>query len=436
MCQTSSQLLASLLILAATSVASGEAAAAQQIPVTASPALEQAWQGYYTALDEMRRKMEATPRFQHNPQDRAKAYHTLMEMQAMAYNFVVAPRMTHPRIYKNLSWQTNIYTLGQNGPDFIYGNIFLDGAQIYRLTGRLGAVKLLLIQIFNGLEGDPGFKTTADYDLANMQVGAEGRFEIILGGPKRPGNWIPLDPKVGYQHVFIRRALADWSDDPGELEIARISAIERGHYDGDEFEEAAMAARIHRAENFIRYCTEVYNIGLYDMYLTGAKGERNRMSLLPGTVTSQVGSTFSNYAMAIFHLADDEALLIELPKVPDGVYWSFQTGDVWSRSLDFNERQTSINMAKAQVDADGGIRIVVSKQDPGVANWLDTAGRIEGTIVFRNYRAKTLAVPASRVAKLVELPAILPQGTAKVTPGERQAALNARRRGFRKLLGE
>src|SRR5262245_56351104 len=106
--------------------------------VTASPALKQAWDGYYRTLDEMRVLMESTPRFQDTPQHRAKAYHTLMEMQAMAYNFAIAPRMSHPRIYVQTGWQTDVYTLGQNGPDWRYGIVFLDGRQRYRLRGRMG----------------------------------------------------------------------------------------------------------------------------------------------------------------------------------------------------------------------------------------------------------------------------------------------------------
>ena len=60
---------------------------------------------------------------------------------------------------------------------------------------------------------------------------------------------------------------------------------------------------------------------------------------LPGTITSTVGSPSSNYAMAIYDLAEDEALIVELDQLPDGVYWSFQLGDVWSRSQNYMYRQ-------------------------------------------------------------------------------------------------
>jgi len=67
----------------------------------AIPELSAAWAEYHATLEEMRIRMESTPRFRQTPQHRAKAYHTLMEMQAMAYNFAVAPRMLNPRIFVN-----------------------------------------------------------------------------------------------------------------------------------------------------------------------------------------------------------------------------------------------------------------------------------------------------------------------------------------------
>ena len=135
-------------------------------------------------------------------------------------------------------------------------------------------------------------------------------------------------------------------------------------------------------------------------------------------------------------MKDDEALLIEMDKKPDGAYWSFQLGDVWSRSLDFTSRQSSLNDLEALPDADGKLRIVVSNRDPGLANWLDPCGRIEGTVVFRNYRARTPDIPNSRVLKVTELDAALPKDTRRVTPEQRKQMMTKRRVAMRKLYGE
>lgn len=399
-------------------------------------ALQAAWTHYHATLDELRRQTEATPRFQQTPQHRAKAYHTLMELQAMAYNFVIAPRLLHPRVFLNSGWQTDMYTLGQNGQDFLYGVVFVDGQQDYVMRGRMGDISMFLLQTHNGVFGEPGVNITGNYDWADFEIGADGRFEVTLSATEKPGNWIKLNPESGYQFMLIRRALAKWDGDGGELTLDRLTPLADDHYDADEFDEHAMAQRIRRAADFVRYLVSCFNIGLYEMYFNNAGKEKNRLSLLPGTTTSQVGSPTSNYAMAVFELAEDEALLVELDRAPDGVYWSFQLGDVWSRSLNFTSRQSSLNNLEVTVDDDGAVRLVVSHRDPGVNNWLDTCGRVEGTLVFRNYRAHGAPVPASRKLKLSELDAALPAGTRRVSAAQRQEALAKRLRAQRKLYGE
>jgi hypothetical protein len=402
----------------------------------ASLSLNDAWADYHVTLEEMRQLMEATPRFQDTPQHRAKAYHTLMEMQAMAYNFAIAPRMSHPRIFVNCGWQTEMYTLGQNGQDFLYGVVFVDGKQTYRMKGRMGDITLFLLQTLNGLFGEKDVKADGNYDWADFNIEADGSFEVILSAEKQLGNWIKLDPKVGYQFMLIRRALPKWDGDPGELSLERINELPENYYDADEFDEAAMATRIRRAALFLRYLTKDFNINLYDWYSKNSNTKKNNLTLLPGTVTSEVGSPTSSYAMAVFELKDDEALLIEMDRNPDGAYWSFQLGDVWSRSLDFTSRQSTLNDHEALTDSDGKLRIVVANRDPGLANWLDPCGRIEGTVVFRNYRARTPDVPHSRVVKLAELDNILPKDTRRVTHEQRKQMMAKRRAAMRKLYGE
>lgn len=407
----------------------------QSTSESGSSKLQQAWNKYHAVIEEMRTKQENTPRFKEREQHRAKSYHALMETQAMAYNFAVAPRMHHPRMQVQTCWQTDFYTLGQNCPDFYYAMSFLDGRNTYRLKIRVGAIRLILIQMFNDLMGQPDAKTTGTWDVSSFKPAADGDYEIIVSAQRHEGNWIPLDPEKRYQQLFIRRIMADWNDDPGQLSIELISEIPEGFYDEDEFGDAATARRIVMAADWVKYMVEVWNIGLYDMYLKNAE-VKNKLTLLPGVMTSQVGSPLSNYAMGVFDLKDDEALIVELAKIPDSAYWSLQLGDVWSRSLEFLHYQTSINMKHASIDADGAFRAVICRQDPGVANWLSTCGREEGCIVFRNYRTEEMPVPTSTKIKVSEIAKFLPAGTKKISAAERAQQLASRRAGFHKLLGE
>jgi hypothetical protein len=402
---------------------------------TASDTLKTAWKNFHAAQEEVLAWMEETPRFKQYPQHRAKAYHTMMEALAMVYNFAVAPRMHHPRLFKNTGWQTDMYTLGQNAPDLYYLTAFLDGKQTYKLTGSYGDCVLILAQVLNHLSGHPDSKAIGNYDLSTFEIKPDGSFEFIVSADEHPGNWIALDRDSPYHFLLFRRFMGDWNQNGGTMKIERISDIPDDYYDADEFDEGAMADRINRGTEFLRYLVKDFNINLYEWY-TKTGGGYNNMAFLPGTVTSQVGSPTSNYAMAIFNLAEGEALILELDQAPDGAYWSFQTGDVWSRSLNFTHRQTSVNMHHAALDSDGGIRVVVAHKDPGVANWLDTTGRAQGTVVFRNYRATRQPVPKTTKVKFAEIAGALPKDTKTITPEARAAALKHRREGFLKLHGE
>jgi hypothetical protein len=98
--------------------------------------------------------------------------------------------------------------------------------------------------------------------------------------------------------------------------------------------------------------------------------------LTPGGLATQYSSA------GHFDLAADQALIITLP-VTDAPYLGFQLGSMWYISLDYINHQTSLNGVQAQPDPDGMIRIVVSDQSPGVANWVETLGHRKGFLQFR-----------------------------------------------------
>src|SRR3546814_3501739 len=50
---------------------------------------------------------------------------------------------------------------------------------------------------------------------------------------------------------------------------------------------------------------------------------------------------------------------------------------------------SSLNDAQARVDKDGLFRAVISAQDPGVPNWLDTAGNASGAVQGRRSEEHT-----------------------------------------------
>ena len=125
-------------------------------------------------------------------------------------------------------------------------------------------------------------------------------------------------------------------------------------------------------------------------------------------------------------LGSDEALIIEVTP-PIGLYWSLSIGNVWWETIDYAEHITSLNGHQAVVDGDGVFRAVIAHRDPGVANWLDTAGHTEGPMILRCVRTESAPVPTTSVVRFDELDAVLPPGTERVTPEQRALTIANRR---------
>jgi hypothetical protein len=131
------------------------------------------------------------------------------------------------------------------------------------------------------------------------------------------------------------------------------------------------------------------------------------------------------YGMGNFHCAPDEAVIVEFP-VPRCRQWSVGLGNWWWESVDFQNRQASLNGAQARLDH-GVFRGVIAHQDPGVWNWIDTSGYEKGTLAARFLLAESAPTVTMSVVPHAELCEHLPAGTPCVTAAERSDALERRR---------
>ena len=96
-------------------------------------------------------------------------------------------------------------------------------------------------------------------------------------------------------------------------------------------------------------------------------------------------------------------MVIEVDDIPDCDNWNFQLNNYWMESLEYRYVDIHVNKYTTQYRQDGGVRIVVSAQDPGRPNWLDTTGHKEGTMAFRWIGAERIVDPRCRVVKIAIL---------------------------------
>ena len=100
------------------------------------------------------------------------------------------------------------------------------------------------------------------------------------------------------------------------------------------------------------------------------------------------------------NLRDDEALIVEATVPKQCVYRSMILTNELYETTDWYNNHSSLNDAQAAPDARWRTAIVVSAKDPGVPNWLDTAGYPTGVIQGRWFQCDTQPVPSIRKVAL------------------------------------
>jgi hypothetical protein len=148
---------------------------------------------------------------------------------------------------------------------------------------------------------------------------------------------------------------------------------------------------------------------------------------LPKDSDTRAGMRGQAYGIGNFRCAPAEAVIVEFTPPPCH-HWSLSLANWYWESLDFASRQTSLNESQAILDRDGVLRAVIAHEDPGVPNWLDTAGNSRGTIAARFLLADSPPEPKLRTVKLADLRSELPSDTPHISATARAEMLDRRRR--------
>lgn len=284
--------------------------------------------------------------------------------------------------------------LGGDNPDYVYSVAALSGACAYRLRGRLGDSAYLGIGTYHGDVGTAqGLQVSGYLAGKDMAIGADGRFEVTLACDRRPGNWLPMKPETS--QLMVRELLFDRRHQrSAEFSIERIEGeaptgpLDAGHY----------ARQLARAGDYVEGA-----IAQFLEWTRDFASRPNRIDRIAEHLASAArGDPFTHYYGGYFELAEDEALIAEFVP-PTCEYWNLQLCNHWLESLDHTRHVVSVNHHTAEKDASGGVRIVVASRDPGVPNWLDSAGHRRGCMIMRQVGTKTPDDPRCRVVALGDL---------------------------------
>jgi hypothetical protein len=318
-----------------------------------------------------------------------------------------------------IRWSDRRNKIGWDCPDALYATLPVREDAVYRLRGRRGNVHFL------GLQVAAGIRTLANGHADEWELDGDGRFEVVLGGPRHGPNWIPLD--AGARWVFIRQFFYDWERElPSPLWVDRIDDGPRGERSG-LLDAGSFARRLDAVATHVEASVELW------LGTVTALRERYR-NAFPAEAFGGVAMGAQKHQSAgtcYYAVASDEALLVEVP-VPRAKYWSIDLCNFWLESLDYASHQSSLNGHQAVVDSDGVFRAVVAHLDPGVPNWLDPVRHGEGSMIYRWNLAEETPIPQVRTVPVAELRRHLPADTRRVTPEERARIIEGRREGVRR----
>jgi hypothetical protein len=311
---------------------------------------------------------------------------------------------------------------GLDNPDAIYFNAYLREGVEYVVRGRRGTSADLSFQVMGGAyTADSAATSLMAFDDRKLQLDANGEFEFTYTA------------EPGAKTLIVREVFNDWETETrGSITIKRPDTLGR--------------PRRPLTQELLRKKYEVAARSLTGSIQTWFafpqffqyKEPVNTLTV-PARTPGGLESQFSS--IGHYELAEDEALVVEVPRCDDCSYQGIQVGSDWYASTDYETHQTSLTKAQAATDPDGVMRFVISERPPldgrPIANWLETTGHRTGSLMLRWQRLeRDLAAADGPVVHKVgmgEVRDLLPH-TETLSPGGYAERIAARQRAVARRM--
>lgn len=347
------------------------------------------WQDFCQNLSQIG---EQVLTYEASPREQAEGMRYLTRLMRISLEmFLESNNPDYPEFYA-ASHETA--KIGADNPDNYYLNATITGDRQYRIYGRRGSVPILSFATkANRYAVDGTMASTGELDVRQMELDADGGFEIIVSRekPDNVKNWLPLEEDTSM--VLVRQTFfVKGQEEPAEVAIEAINPAE--HDSAITLDEVSSA--LQQSCNFIGGTAALF----IHWAETFKAGHFNTLDTVDQSMFFRAGGDpMIHYLHGWWELEDGEALEITT-NIADCEGWNFQLNNIWMESLEYRYHPIHTNNALCDYNEDGTVTIVVSDKNPGYGNWLKTCGHRRGTMLFRWTGADEHPVPQTRVVKI------------------------------------
>jgi hypothetical protein len=310
----------------------------------------------------------------------------------------------HPRVYQSVTPTT----LGEGETsDAVYHQAFIDGAATYRVTGDRGMAPLIEFTVYAGKIGlQDVSRQVGALTEQDLRVNADGSFDLVLSPESHPGNWIRTEPEATL--LYIRQYAHDWRN----VRSATFDIRREGQVTPPPpLQLDTVCAGLDRTAAFVERAVRFW-AGIADLraaaepnifYEIPADPDPERPSMVPAGHRFSEMPAGHRFSGGYFRVAPDEALVLRFTptEVP---YWGVAFTNYWLEPPSYEDHRSHVNNRTATYDPDGSVRIVISGERRGAANWIDTLGHRQGMMLLRWSRSQAPVPPIrTELVKLHEL---------------------------------
>jgi len=324
----------------------------------------------------------------------AEGYQNLLDVLRVSIDCYVKADAARPELVPIAGPDARVKWGGDNS-DAYYRFAPIDPSRTYRVRGARGDSAYLSLTVYGGPDdGRWSSRVVAVLNSRDMEIAGDGSFEVVLSAEPRPGNWMKLEPDA------VALVTRDYLIDPKQGRQCRweISTDDPPRAPAVA-SDADTAARLRRAANFLRDLSNVFPIAYDPSKMNQIEPPFAQPLVSYGWVASDAA-----YAMGAFELEDDEVLLVE-GSSPGCAFWNVCLWNAFLQTYDYRDQRVTLNGGQVKLEPDGSWRIAIAARDPGVPNWLSTAGHRRGRIWFRWFLAESVPErPRTRVVPRDALP--------------------------------